>query len=213
MEFLRKIRVDLILLYLFVSIPVWIWLFMQPMGERFMSPGITLTSIGQLSSLIGTTLFALSMFFQARLTFLNKLFFNPGSVSKIHHYFGLIGFYLLLLHPVVLAVSYLLISPKLSADFIIGVDWVNLFGLIALFGMMISLFVTLFLTREFRFWKLFHQIMIIVYFLIVLHLIYVSSDISDNIYLAAYIWFVMILGGGAFLIQKSIYYAKKFNLG
>ena len=213
MEFLKKIRIDLIILYLFISIPLWIWISMIPLSQRFATSAMTLTSLGQLTGLLGMTLVGLSMFFQVRLVFLNKFFLKPGTVNKLHHYFGIYGFILLLIHPIVLAIKYIPISMSTAAKFLIGYNWVNLVGLFALVGMFLSLYITIFVDRSFRYWKLFHQLMLIVYILIILHLLFTISDISNNTTLYAYIMGVTLAGGIAFLVQKGIYYYMKWGFG
>jgi len=210
MQTTHKFRIDIILTTIFVLIPICIWLFMQPIAPRFSTSFMFWTSLGQITSIIGTTLVALSMIFQIRLgkyfTFLSK----PTTMTNFHHYTGVYGLFFLILHPIFLAMRAISISPISGFNFIFTTDIINLTALIALIFMILSVYVTLFVQRSFRYWKLFHQLMLLAYLLIIYHLIFTTSDISRNVPLRIYIFSLMIIGGFAFGVQKIMYYNKKY---
>jgi len=209
MDFLKRYRFDLITICLLIIIPVVAWVMMRPITERFASPFLIWTSAGQLTALVGMTMVSLSMIFQVRHIWLCKIMSKPTTLSNAHHYLGLWGLFLLLLHPLLLAIKYVPISLKLSADFLFTRDIINLTGLLALMIMLIAIYATLFVEKTFRFWKLLHQLLLVSYGFILYHLFFVTSDITANIYLRGYVLGLAILGGLSFAVQKTIFYIKK----
>ncbi|MEI6267010.1 MAG: ferric reductase-like transmembrane domain-containing protein [bacterium] len=208
----NKLRFDIVFIFILLAIPIGIWLMMQPISERFNTSTMILTSIGQLTGLVGMTLVALSMIFQVRLSkYFNLVTIKPTAVTDIHHYLGVYGLLLLLIHPIILAVRFLPISLALTSSFLFTTNLINLSGTVALFIMIISIYVSLFVPRTFRFWKLLHQIMLIAYAFILYHLLFVSSDITRSVPLRSYILIITILGGVAFGWQKVSYYINKFG--
>ena len=100
-------------------IPVVIWLFMLPLGGRFGSSFQTLTSLWQISALLGFSLMATNIILTARFFFLDRLFNGLNHVYIKHHLLGSVAFILLMFHPLVLAVRYLQFSVHSAALFLL----------------------------------------------------------------------------------------------
>jgi predicted ferric reductase len=208
MDFLKRYRFDLILLYLLILAPVVIWISMKPVSSRFVDSWAVLTSLGQLTALVGTILVALSMIFQVKLCRYFQFLAKPATGMNIHHYTGVYGLLLLLFHPLFLAIRYLSISLSATFNFLYTTQLTNLLGLVALLLMVVSMYTTLYLPRTFLFWKLFHQIMLVAYLGILYHTIFVYSDTSSSPALKYYLLGMLILGGLAFSLQKIQYYLR-----
>jgi len=208
MGFLKKYRFDLIILIILIIFPIVIWGTMKPLNLRFGSLWMVLTSLGQLTALVGTVLTAVSMMMQVRLCRFMQFLSKPSTGLNVHHYAGFFGLLFLLFHPLFLAARLISTSLEASFTFLYTTEFINLIGLIALFLMILSMYTTLFVARNFRFWKLLHQIMLVAYVGILYHTIFVYSDISNSLILKSYILGLLILGGLAFAIQKIQYYLK-----
>ena len=209
MVFYKKYRFDLLLILLIIFFPIYKWFLMMSLSLRIGSKWALLTSLGQLTALLGTVLVALSMIFQIKLTKYFTFLAYPKTCQNIHHYAGVYGLIFLMMHPVFLAVRYLSISWLTSAKFLFSINSINLVGIIALIIMIFSMTVKIYLRHSFKFWKFFHQIMLVAYLGIIYHLLFVTSDISTNLVLKIYIFALIILGGFSFLIQKLQNYKKK----
>jgi predicted ferric reductase len=196
-------RLDLIIIFCLVIIPILIWWKLEPISIRFGSYFLILTSLGELSALVGTMLISLSMIFQLKLNMFFRYFLaKPTTLTNLHHYLGAYGLFLIISHPLFLVLRYLPDSPRLSVNQLFFSSLANETGLMALVLMIISLFGAFFLSRAFKYWKLLHQVVLISYLFILYHLVFVSSDISDNVLLRFYIIGFVLLGGLAFSWQK-----------
>ncbi|MBI5465867.1 MAG: ferric reductase, partial [Candidatus Kerfeldbacteria bacterium] len=92
------------LIIIFLSLlPIVFWYFLKPISTRFISSTTTLTSLGQITGLVGMAMFALTLILSARLKFLENYFGGLNRVYVAHHIFGSIAFILLLFHPLILA--------------------------------------------------------------------------------------------------------------
>ncbi len=211
MESFKKFRLELLVTLLLTAAPIVMWLLMKPISARVSSSFMVWTSAGQLTALIGMTMVSLSMLFQVRHRWVCGIMSRPTTLSNLHHYLGLWGLFFLISHPLLLAIKYIPISLKLSADFLFTRDIVNLAGLVALILMMVAVYVTLFVERTFRFWKLFHQLLLVSYLFILYHLLFVSSDITLNMPLRIYVLGLAAIGGLSFAIQKTIFYIGKMQ--
>lgn len=207
---LKKYRIDIFIILLLICIPIFSWVSMMPLMDRFMNTTKTLTSLGQLSSLVGMTMIALSMFFQLRVRTLSKLMAKPTTVTNVHHNLGVFAVVLLLLHPVFLSYRYLPISVQAAFDVIFKPTFADLIGLIALIFMTIGMLVSLFSPSSFRHWKGFHWLFIGAYLFSFYHLVFVVSDTSTNPLLFWYLITLMAAGGLSFGIQKTLYLARKY---
>jgi len=164
-------------------IPISIWITMYPLGDRFINLNTTLTSLGQISGLIGMTLLCL--------VFIVNIF----KKFKIHHSIGTISFILLIFHPLFLAAKYLALSTKQAALFLLpGIDWSINYGIIALLVMEILLILTFFIKLKPVHWKASHMLLGIAFFFSILHVFLIQSDISRNIFLRYYIFALIIIG-------------------
>ncbi len=84
-------------------IPIVFWYLLKPINARFISLTTSLTSLGQITALVGMTMFSLTLILSARLKFLENYFGGLNRVYVTHHIFGSIAFILLLFHPLILA--------------------------------------------------------------------------------------------------------------
>lgn len=196
------------------SIPVIIWLFMQPLSIRFFDLNAVTTSLGQIFGLVGMVLFSINLILAGRFKFLDKYFKGLDKVYANHSKLGAISFSLLLFHPLFLVVKFITISLKDAAMFF--VPFVNTpitWGIISLGLMIILMSLTFYIKLKYHVWKVSHKAMVVVFVFAIFHTFFVSSDISRNDFLRYYILLLASIGlivsiRRVFLSKLS---SKKFN--
>ena len=109
----------IIFISFFALIPVLIWLPMKSMDIRFGGVIQTFVSFGQLSALVGMTLFSLSLVLSARLKVFDRYLGGINYVYQVHHFIGGLAFILLLFHPLFLLARTIPISLSYSAQFLL----------------------------------------------------------------------------------------------
>jgi len=168
-------------------LPVVFWYFSKPISTRFISSTTTLTSLGQITGLVGMVMFALTLILSSRLKFLENYFGGLNRVYIAHHIFGSIAFILLLFHPLILAGKFAQVSIRSAALFLLpSSDWPINFGIIALLLMMILLVLTFFTKLPYQIWKFSHKFLGFAFFFAALHSFFIPSDISRDPILRIY---------------------------
>lgn len=183
-------------------IPLAIWSTLMPLPLRFSNFSNTMTSIGQITSLTGMALFALTMVLSIRCKLLEELFGGMNRGYRAHHIFGGISFILLLIHPLFLSFANAQTSMAAVASFLLpGEDWTVNFGIAALLLMMAFLILTFFVHIVYNLWRLTHRLLGIAFFLGSVHSFFVPSDISREPVLRYYMLVLIALGTIGYLYQ------------
>lgn len=202
---LKTKNVGPIMMLVLSLLPIVFWVAMKPVGERFVSTMTTLTSLGQLTGLVGMAMFSLVLVLSGKFKFLEDFFGGLGGVYLAHHIFGGLAFVLLLAHPLVLAGKYLLVSPYSAAMFLLpGGDWDMNFGIFALVAMIILLVITFFVRLGYEKWRLAHKILGFAFFLAGIHGLLVQSDVSRSALLRGYMIFLALLGLAAYVYRTVL---------
>jgi len=176
-------------------IPAIIWIFMLSLSVRFADAGSVFTSLGQVTGLVGMAMFSISLILSARVRFWNEWFNGLNRIYINHHRIGAIAFILLLFHPIFLTYNYLTFSLRSAADFWLpSSNWALTFGKIGLFGMIVLLILTFFVSLKYNTWKNTHKYMGLAFFFGGLHSLFITSDISGNIILREYMLTLAGLG-------------------
>jgi predicted ferric reductase len=207
-----------IILWVFLLVPIIIWVLMMSLSDRFGSLTVLVKSLGQISGLVGMSLLSLVIVLSSRLPIVEKYLASLDKAYKNHHLFGGISLILLLAHPIFLALSYLSSSLYLAAIFLIpNLSRIDIFiGEISLFIMMGLLVITFFRFLKYPLWKLTHKFLNLAFFFAVIHTLIVTSDISNNLILKTYYLILIIIVGMALiyknlLIKKYPYKLVKLN--
>lgn len=197
------------MLFILLPILVTINLFVLSKGNIFVSFQNPWLFTSQLFSLIGTVLLCFTFVLGSRARFLEGIFGGLDKVIKIHHMLGGISFVLLLHHPLFLAVS-ALPSYSLAAKYLFFSNTASYnYGVIALYGMILLLLLTLVVSLPYDIWIRTHDMFGIVLFFACLHIFFISSDVSR--YLPLRIWMFGNLGIGAFFYIYKIFLYKWFG--
>jgi predicted ferric reductase len=195
-------------------LPTIFWYFSKPISTRFVSLATTLTSLGQITGLVGMAMFALTLILSSRLRFLENYFGGLNRVYIAHHFFGSIAFILLLFHPLILAAKFAQVSIRSAALFLLpSSEWPINFGIIALLLMMVSLVLTFFVKLPYQIWKFSHKFLGLAFFFAALHSFFIPSDISQNIILRIYIMTLAGIGIIAFIYRAVLakFFVKYFE--
>jgi len=218
---MRKKLVILAILFL-VLIPIGRWLFIEPLDYRFFNFIATMTSFGQLIGIAGIVLFSLNLILSLRVKVIENLVYGLNNVYNFHHKIGAISFILLLFHPLFLVCSYLSVSLKSAAEFFIPFYNIPItYGSISLLLMTVLIALTFYIKLKYNNWKFSHKFMVLVFVFALLHSIYITSDISRDVFLRVYLLGLGMIGlvasfYQAFLSQyinrHAIYNLKKINI-
>jgi len=208
MKNLLKNNFGINLIIILAVIPFFIWFFMLPITDRFLSFPTILRSLGQITGLLGMTLLSINFILAARFKFLDKLFNGLNRVYIKHHLVGAIAFCLLLFHPTFLIIQYLFFSLKASFNFIFSFqDLAIIFGELALLVFIVLMVITFYLNFKYQNWKNTHKYLGLVLFIGLGHMLLIPSDISNNLFLRYYLIILTILGIYSYLYRTifSVY--------
>lgn len=139
-----------------------------------------MTSLGQMAGLFGMALYSLNLILASRLKFLDGYFYGLNRVYNYHRAVGSIAFSLLLFHPLFLVFEYSGLSLRSAALFLLPFtgDPAVTYGIISLGLMIILLGLTFYAKIKYQRWKMSHKFMTLVFVFALLHVIFISSDIS-----------------------------------
>lgn len=190
---LSRFLVWLGMLAIFAGIPLWIWSLMLPLGGRWSPESNVWRSLGQISGLVGMSLFAGSLIISVRTKLIDKIFGGLNLAYRDHHWLGTIGFCLLLVHPLALAYRLGLQSLTVAAVFLIPniANWSIFLGIISLLLLMLLLVMTYFWRPTYHIWFLSHKFMALAYAIGWWHLLTIDSDVSRSWSLR---WYYYLLG-------------------
>lgn len=171
--------------------------------------------ISQLSGLVGTVLYAISLVLSTRLRFLEPMFGGLSRVYIAHHIVGALAFIGLMVHPLFVALALipegmrsaaLSLIPNgllpLSALFnthnlvheAVLEQWAITFGIIGFWGMVVMLMVTLFVKLPYQLWLFIHKFLGVAFLISGLHIFFIYSDTSEIKILRYYMLAMVILG-------------------
>lgn len=209
MSYFKK-NLSLYIILILALTPVLIWAFLEPLSLRFFDLNSTMTSLGQISGLIGLALFSINLIISSRLKIIDKAFWGIDKAYLFHEWIGAIAFSLILFHPLFLVVKYLTISLVNAALFFIpGQNLANTFGIVALLLFVVLIGITFYIKIKYQYWKLSHKFMVLVFIIGLFHVILVSSDTSRSPLLLGYL---LVLGGLGFLGGAyRTFFHKYFN--
>ncbi len=99
-------------------VPAGLWISELPEPPWRLDSPVTWHTLGQLTGILGASLFAMSLCLMLRLTWLDRLFGGLDRVYLAHHRTGAFAYLLLLSHPLVLAVAQWVAVPLGASEFL-----------------------------------------------------------------------------------------------
>src|SRR5262249_38815600 len=127
------------------GIPLLLWFRAAPVGPRFSTSTLALTSVGVLCAFAGTAAFAVNLVLGARLRFVEKVFGGLDRMYRVHRQNGQIAFALLAAHAFLIFAGRVTVSTGSGFDLVTPRAGRTVFaGFVALTVMGIALVLTLF---------------------------------------------------------------------
>jgi predicted ferric reductase len=183
-------------------IPVFLWFYLGPGTEELVDYSSITHSLGELTALVGMTMFALTFILSTRISFIEDIF---GGLDKVYITHGILGgttLIMILFHPILLVLKFIPDNFKQASIYLLpGSHWSVNFGIIALLGLILLISITLFTKIKYHKWKFSHEFLGLVFIFAVLHTFLVRGDASkDLIFTGYYVYaaIVSIIGVGGF---------------
>jgi predicted ferric reductase len=169
-------------------------------------------------------MFALTFVLSTRIRFIEDIFGGLDKVYIVHGILGGTALILLLFHPIFLVLKFVPKQLSLAAKYLLPSSyWSVNFGIIAILGLIILVYITLFLKMKYPKWKFTHEFLGLIFALAVLHVFLVRGAASGDIIFHGYYIYaatVSIIGLGAFsyslflkdrIIKNAVYSIKKIE--
>lgn len=211
-------------------VPVYLWYQIHPLAT-ITTPTAALLNIGRVAGLVGTVMYALNLLFATRLRFLEYWFGGLNRVYIAHHLLGGLALVMLSLHPLLLALRYVIPDAagishiKLGALLLVpnGIfplealwnaahiyhesvlqQWAIFFGIIAFWGMVGLLLVTFFVKLPYRLWLFTHKFLGVAFVISALHIFFITSDTTNSQLLKWYMLTIVALGIASFVYKTLL---------
>jgi predicted ferric reductase len=191
-----------VIIFVIIVTPILLWI---PYANFSSKRGVFL-SLGQVSALIGYSLYLFNFIISSRFNILDRIFTGINRMYISHHLYGVSAFILLLLHPLFISLSYLTIS--LCAAFIFVLPSLGnlpqFFGTLALLVTIILLIITLYVNIEYDRWKLTHKFLGLGLFFSAIHLLFIGSTLAVSFPLQVYFYFLASVAFISYL-RKTVF--------
>lgn len=195
METIFRKNIGLTTIIFLCLLPILRWFFIEPVSLRFVNLSATMTSFGQITGLVGMTLFAISLIMSSRLIIFDRFFYGLPNAYGLHHKIGAISFSLLLFHPLFLVVKYIQFSLRDAALFFLPSQSPAMnFGIFSLILMIVLMVLTFYIKLKYPTWKISHKFMVLVFMFAILHTFLITSDISRDNLLRVYVLGLSLIG-------------------
>ncbi len=180
-------------LILIILTPVLLW-FLFGDGDGFTNYADTVHSLGELFGLVGMTIFAITFVLSTRISWIEDVF---GGLDKVYIVHGLLGgtaLLFILAHPIFLVLKFIPGNFPLAASYLLPSSYwsVNL-GIIALFGILGLIYITLYTKIKYHKWKFTHEFLGLVFLIAVFHIFLVRGTVSQGIIFHGYYVYATIV--------------------
>lgn len=209
-----KSNIGILIISLLSILTIVIWFFVRAGTSMFNDYHTAAYSLGQLAGLTGMTIFALTFVLTTRIKLIEDLFGGLDKMYKTHHFMGAFAFVLLLFHPLLLVTKFIPSNIKQAALYLLpGTSWAYNFGIMTLTLMALLIILTLYVNLKYPNWKLSHKFMGLVFFIAILHIFLITTDITFYPILRNYMIFLTGMGGVSYLYGSFIrpYMLKKLS--
>jgi predicted ferric reductase len=196
----------MVFVYIVSIIPILLWFVAHWPSSPFSDIYVFFLSLGQITGILGITLFSINLVLSARLKFLENSFNGLNQIYKKHHLIGGVCFILMMVHPLLLFISRLTISFNYAKILAIpGSDFFVDLGIIALLTIMIVLILTFFAKLPYEIWKLIHKFSGFSFIVAIFHSFLIPSTISENKPLFIYMAIVVTLGLISYIYRTLLF--------
>jgi len=197
-----------ILTIIFWAIAKW------PIESLFTDKYSSLLYLGQVTGLVGMTLFSINLILAARIKVLEGLFKGLNEEYKRHHQIGGVSFILMMVHPIFLLFSRMTISLEYARGlFVPGNDFNIDLGIISLVSIMSLLVITFYTKLPYQIWRLTHKFTGLVFIIAVFHSFLIPSTITQDKTLWVFMFIVVMAGILSYLYRTVFfrYFVKRYK--
>lgn len=209
------------LIVFFCFIPVIIFTTIHPVTSSYSTWYNFFANIGRLMGIIGFVLYAINLLLSARMRWLEDYFGGLNRVYIAHHITGGIALAVLVFHPLFLAIRYIEVgllnslTPAAKQLLFKGIDFSDSFpsvqesisfnaGIIAFWGMVVLLVLTFFVNLPYRIWLFTHRFLGVAFLFAGVHVLFISSDVKNNMWLFGYMAVWLFVGLAAFTYRTLL---------
>ncbi len=146
-----------------VSVILVIFIALLPALTVISSLSLNVLGFGLLSGWLGTGLIAASLLLMIRDPYWASWFGGLQQMYRWHHGMGVLGFVLLLAHPLLLAGHYLPLDPDIAWEYLspLNPQSINILGWLALIIFTLGMAATFVLHLPYGMWRRFHMLLVI----------------------------------------------------
>ncbi len=171
-------------------------------GDNWLLNWVT---VSQLFSLWGTVMLCWSFGLSSRARFLENILGGQDKIIKGHQKIGVLAFFLILHHPIFLAVNALPNFSLATKYIYFSSDFTYNLGVLGLYTMISMLALTLVVNLPYELWLKTHDLLGATLWFGGAHIFFIESDVSR--YLPLRVWiFVMLFGGLYAFVYKAFLY-------
>jgi predicted ferric reductase len=186
-------------------LPIVFWVAALPVGARFQDSAATLKSFANITALVGTAGFALNLLLGARLGFVERLFGGLDRLYRAHRFVGCTSLLLLFSHALLLAFG-TAAEPGSSAIelFLPSAGWSIFVGVIALFGMVAALILTVLVRLKHEIFVYVQRSFGLLFLVASFHVFGVEGTKADSRALTVYMGALSTLAIAAFVYRSVL---------
>jgi len=161
-------------------LPVLFW-FLQTDLSRHNNFTLIMRDFGQITGLVGITMFALTIILSGRYKWMENYFGGLNRIYIVHHALGALAFLLILIHPMMLVAGRLAVSVRFAVSlYIPSTDWGLDLGRVALAIMIVLLAITLYAQIRYNIWKSTHTYLDLVFIFAFFHSLLSGSNMRGG---------------------------------
>ncbi|MEK6927259.1 MAG: ferric reductase-like transmembrane domain-containing protein [Nanoarchaeota archaeon] len=205
-----KTKLGPTIFWIFSAIPILLWLIVRSGTPMFSNYSVITHSLGQLSGLVGMTMFALTFILTMRLKIVEEYFNGLDKVYQFHHLLGILSFVLILFHPLLLVIKFIPSNIQQAALYLLpSSSWPINFGIIALLAMILLIVLTIFAKITYKKWRISHKFMGLVFLIACFHVFLVTTDITFYPLLKYYMILISVMGALSYLYGSFVRHELK----
>ena len=189
---MKKNIIGWTLLILISILPIILLFVFGPASNNLFTFSEFTQKLGEISALVGMTLFALTFILSARLKFVEDMFGGLDKVYAAHCFTGGLAFSLILFHPILLVLKFIPSNMTLAAKYLLpGSFWSVNFGIIALLSMFVLLYFTFYTKIKYHKWKFSHKFLGLIFIIAVFHVMLVRGTASRDFIFHGYYYYIV----------------------
>jgi predicted ferric reductase len=187
-------------------IPAFALLFDASWSVRFGSLSRTLLTTGDVTGVIGLGMYAMDLALATRLRWFEDIFGGLNRVLMSHQILGGLALVMLLIHPMLTAISYYPYGIHTVANFFIPQTAYigTAFGIVALVVMIGLVGVSYYARLGYKVWLASHKYLGVAYVLVALHVLLTPNHITANLFVRWYLYGLLVVGVAAYVYRTLL---------